>query len=209
MPRGLLTTYSDKRDWREIEDGLGHAETFNTYKPLACGVVIHPAIEVAQLRDTHGLRGTDIERIDPRVSARTGTDWQDSAAHGLEGKFSVCRRLCGRHRVRLRGEAEFSDEGSDATIWRALRSRVRAAVDATMAEDAADVTITLADGRTLHMFVAHAVGSLERPLDDAALAQVPRPGRRGARRRTRCTPARSRLGSATGGRLCAFAARAA
>jgi len=33
------------------------------------------------------------------------------------------------------------------------------------------VTITLGDGRRFHVFVEHAVGSLERPLDDAALAR--------------------------------------
>ena len=40
-----------------------------------------------------------------------------------------------------------------------------------MGEAACDVTIDCRDGRRLHVFVEHAVGSLERPLDDAALAR--------------------------------------
>ena len=71
----------------------------------------------------------------------------------------------GRHRVRPAGEAEFSDEAVGRADLVALRGRVRAAVDAAIGEDAADVTITLADGRTLHSFVAHAIGSLERPIE--------------------------------------------
>jgi len=174
-PRGLLATYSDKRDWREIEDGLGQRFeiAFNTYKPFACGVVVHPAIDgCVQLRDTHGLRGTDIERIElrvhPLVLELTG---KTAPRTGLEGKFSVYHACAAGIVFGRAGEAEFSDEvvGRDDLV--ALRSRVRAVVDATMAEDACDVTITLADGRKLHTFVAHAVGSLTRPLDDAALAR--------------------------------------
>ena len=42
----------------EITDGLGERFeiAFNTYKPFACGVVIHPAIDgCVQLRDAHRL----------------------------------------------------------------------------------------------------------------------------------------------------------
>ncbi len=44
-PRGLVQTFSTKCDWREITDGLGQRFeiAFNTYKPFACGIVIHPA----------------------------------------------------------------------------------------------------------------------------------------------------------------------
>src|SRR5262252_8042810 len=42
-PRGLMQTYSDKYAWSEISDALGERFeiAFNTYKPFACGVVIH------------------------------------------------------------------------------------------------------------------------------------------------------------------------
>jgi hypothetical protein len=52
-----------------------------------------------------------------------------------------------------------------------LRDRIHAAVDPAIAEDAADVTVTLNDGRTLHVFIAHAIGSLDRPMRDADLAR--------------------------------------
>jgi 2-methylcitrate dehydratase PrpD len=40
-----------------------------------------------------------------------------------------------------------------------------------MAEDAADITVTTRDGRTLHQRIEHAIGSLEHPMSDADLAR--------------------------------------
>ena len=174
-PRGLLTTYSDKRNWREIEDGLGERFeiAFNTYKPFACGVVIHPAIDgCVQLRDANALRDADIGRIDlrvhPLVLELTG---KMAPRTGLEGKFSVYHACAAGIVFGRAGETEFSDAAVARNDLVELRGRVHAVADAAIAEDAADVTITLTDGRRLHTFVAHAVGSLERPLDDAALAR--------------------------------------
>ena len=51
----------------------------------------------------------------------------------------------------------------------ALRDRIRASVDDGMDEESADVTITCKDGRKLHAFVEHAIGSFQRPMSDADL----------------------------------------
>ncbi len=69
-PRGLAQTYSTKCDWNEITDALGQRFeiSFNTYKPFACGIVIHPSIDgCLQIRKAHGVRSQDIERIDLAV----------------------------------------------------------------------------------------------------------------------------------------------
>jgi 2-methylcitrate dehydratase PrpD len=69
-PRGLMQTYSDKCDWSEINAALGERFEIasNAYKPFACGVVIHPAIDgCVQLRNTHRLTAGDIDRIDLRT----------------------------------------------------------------------------------------------------------------------------------------------
>src|SRR5262249_12112697 len=58
-PRGLAQTFSTKCAWNEITDELGQRFeiAFNTFKPYACGIVIHPAIDgCIQLRDAHALR---------------------------------------------------------------------------------------------------------------------------------------------------------
>ncbi len=51
----------------------------------------------------------------------------------------------------------------------ALRRKVVATIDAAIGEASADVTAILKDGRKVHVFVEHAIGSLERPMSDADL----------------------------------------
>jgi 2-methylcitrate dehydratase PrpD len=46
---------------------------------------------------------------------------------------------------------------------------VRAEASAGIHEDQVDITLTTTDGRTHHLFVEHAIGSLERPMTDANL----------------------------------------
>ncbi len=45
-------------DWREVTEGLGtrFEAALNTYKPFACGIVAHPAIDAAiQLRNEYSF----------------------------------------------------------------------------------------------------------------------------------------------------------
>jgi hypothetical protein len=51
----------------------------------------------------------------------------------------------------------------------ALRSKVVATVADGVADESADVTAVLRDGRSVHVFVEHAIGSLQRPMSDADL----------------------------------------
>lgn len=53
--------------------------------------------------------------------------------------------------------------------WTALRPGVIATVDERLDEASADVTALLADGRKVHVFVEHAIGSLQRPMSDEDL----------------------------------------
>ena len=172
-PRGLMQTYSTRFDWNEITDALGQRFeiSFNTYKPFACGIVIHPSIDgCVQLAAAHRLRGDDIARIDlnvhPLVLELTG---KTSPRTGLEGKFSVYHACAAGVLFGQAGEAEFADAVVARPDVIALRERIRATADATIAEDAADITVTCTDGRRLHLAVAHAIGSLERPMTDADL----------------------------------------
>ena len=174
-PRGLLQTYSTKCDWREIEDGLGERFEIvaNTYKPFACGVVIHPSIDgCIQLRNEARLASDAIERVElavhPLVLELTG---KRAPRSGLEGKFSVYHACAAALLFGQAGEAQFSDACVKDPKVVELRERVHARVDPAIAEASADVTLTLRDGRTLHKRVEHAVGSLERPMSDAELDQ--------------------------------------
>src|ERR671917_720804 len=70
-PRGFAHVLSTKFDPQEITERLGETWeiALNTYKPFACGIVIHPAIDgCVQLRNAHKLSAEMIERIDLRVA---------------------------------------------------------------------------------------------------------------------------------------------
>ncbi len=174
-PRGLAQTYSVKCDWNEITDELGgrFEISFNSYKPFACGIVIHPSIDgCVQLAREHGLKAGDIERIELRVhSLVLELTGKKTPADGLQSKFSVYHACAAGILFGQAAEHEFSDAIVTRADVIALRDRVRATVDASIDEASADVTIVCRDGRTLHRFVEHAIGSLQRPMSDADLAR--------------------------------------
>jgi 2-methylcitrate dehydratase PrpD len=174
-PRGFAHVLSTKFDPEEITGRLGETweVSLNTYKPFACGIVIHPAIDgCIQLRNKHGLKAADVAsislKVHPLVLELTG---KTEPRTGLEGKFSVYHS-CAAAIVHGRcGEHEYSDEVVADPEIVALRQKVRAEVSSGIHEDQVDVTLTTTDGRTLHLFVEHAIGSLERPLSDQELDQ--------------------------------------
>ena len=61
----------------------------------------------------------------------------------------------------------FTDEAVRDPEVIALRGRVNARAETGIREASAKITVTLKDGRRIERDIAHAVGSLERPLSDA------------------------------------------
>ena len=171
--RGFAHVLSTKFDPDEITSRLGETWeiSLNTYKPFACGIVIHPIIDACiQLRNQHGLNPADIVRVEakvhPLVLELTG---KKTPQVGLEGKFSVYHSAAVAIIHGAAGEAEYGDDVVRDPEVVALRDRVEATVDAAMHEDQTRVTVRLADGRTLEKFVEHAIGSLDRPMSDVDL----------------------------------------
>ena len=171
-PRGMMQTVSTKNDWREIGDELGvrFEISFNTYKPFACGIVIHPSIDACvQLRE-RGVKPADVERIELKVhSLVLELTGKKEPKDGLEGKFSVYHGCAAGLVVGRAGEPEYEDAFVNREDVVALRRKVVATVDDAIDEASADVTAILKDGRREHVFVEHAIGSMQRPLSDAAL----------------------------------------
>jgi 2-methylcitrate dehydratase PrpD len=171
--RGWASAISTKQDYREITDGLGtrYEAALNTYKPFACGIVIHPALDAAiQLRNEHKLTANQIARVDlkvhPLVLELTG---KKTPQIGLEGKFSIYHSVAVALVEGAAGERQYSDRAvRDAQVV-ALRGKVTATVDPAIKPEQVDMTITLVDGRKLHKYIAHAIGSLEVPMSDQQL----------------------------------------
>ncbi|WP_250523290.1 MULTISPECIES: MmgE/PrpD family protein [unclassified Caballeronia] len=171
--RGWANTISTKQDYREITEGLGsHWEsTLNTYKPFACGIVIHPSIDAAiQLRNQEHLSADQIARIDlrvhPLVLELTG---KKTPQIGLEGKFSIYHAVAIAIIDGAAGEKQFSDAKVRDPKTIELRDKVNAIVDPSIKPEQVDVTITLKDGRKLHKYIEHAIGSTQVPMTDKQL----------------------------------------
>jgi 2-methylcitrate dehydratase PrpD len=171
-PRGWAQVVSTKCAWNEATDALGQRFeiSFNTYKPFACGIVIHPSIDACvQLRE-QGVRADQVERIELRVhSLVLELTGKKEPADGLQAKFSVYHGCAAGLIFGRAGEEEFSDAIVTRPDVVALRRKVQATVDDSIAEQSADVTAVLTDGRRIHLFVKNAIGSMQRPLSDAAL----------------------------------------
>ena len=170
--RGFAHVLSTSVDLAKCVESLGQRYELlgNTYKPFACGLVIHPVIDgCIRLREA-GVRAADVERIDlkvhPLVLELTG---KAAPRSGLEGKFSVFHAAAIALIDGAGGEAQFADgRVADAQVT-ALRERVRAHIDPGLAMDAAQVTVTLRDGVQRAVVVDHCIGSRERPLSDDQL----------------------------------------
>jgi 2-methylcitrate dehydratase PrpD len=145
----------------------------NSYKPFACGLVVHAVIDgCLQLRTAHRLTPDAIDRIDvdvnPRVMMLTGIKEPTS---GLEGKFSVYHAAAVALVEGAAGERQFSDESVHARATAELRRRVFPSVDPEIGKVQARVTITLKNAMRVAVFVEHAMGSIKKPLSDAAIEQ--------------------------------------
>lgn len=141
----------------------------NAFKPYACGLVIHPVIDgCISLHKKLGDRTTSIEqvhlRVNPLVLELTG---KTEPRTGLEGKFSVYHSAA----VVLIDGFSTSKHYTDSVVNRvdvvALRPKVCAEVDKSVAVDEAFLSITFKDGSVLTQHVEHALGSLQKPMSDA------------------------------------------
>jgi 2-methylcitrate dehydratase PrpD len=172
-PRGLLQVFSDKTDWREVTEKLGQSWeiALNTYKPFACGIVIHPAIDgCVQLRDQHGIKPADVAKLQLKVhSLVLELTGKKTPGTGLESKFSVYHSCAVGLLFGRAGEHEYTDEVVNRPEVLALRAKVEAVVDDSIDEAAAELLLTTVDGRQIRVQVEHAVGSLHKPMSNEQL----------------------------------------
>lgn len=171
-PRGLMQVFSEKCDWKEITERLGETWeiALNAYKPFACGIVIHPSIDGCVQFKSMGITPDQVQsitvRVHPLVLELTG---KKTPKTGLEGKFSVYHSCAVGLIYGQAGEHEYTDQVVNDPKVIALRDKVQAIVDESMPEDAADLELVTVDGKRHQVKVAHAVGSLEKPMTEPQL----------------------------------------
>jgi 2-methylcitrate dehydratase PrpD len=172
-PRGFARVLSTRFDPTIITEGLGERYELlsNMYKPFACGLVVHAAIDgCIEICREYALAHDAIEAVEltvsPLVLRLTG---KTAPQTGLEGKFSVYHAVSAAIVHGAAGEAQFSDDCVRDPRVVALRGRVSAREDPAVGRTEARVTIRTRDGRTLSRHVEHALGTLTRPMSDADL----------------------------------------
>ena len=88
---------------------------------------------------------------------------------GLQARFSAIHGVAAGICDGTVGLPQFADERVVADDVRALRAKTELLPQPDIARDAVRVEVTLSDGTRLEEYVAHARGSLERPLTDKEL----------------------------------------
>jgi 2-methylcitrate dehydratase PrpD len=172
-PGGYFAAFTPHADTARLLDGLGNEWELekNTFKPYPCGIVSHPLIDAA-IALSPRLRGAGqvtevVARCHPLVVELMG---RLRPADGLQARFSAAHTIAAGL---LDGELtlrQFSDARVGAEDIGRLRGLIRFEPRQDVDRDAATVRIRLADGLTVTEQVAHARGSLARPLSDGELA---------------------------------------
>jgi 2-methylcitrate dehydratase PrpD len=202
-PRGFAAALSTRFDAAQMLDDLGTRWELaaNTYKPYPCGIVAHPSIDAAlALRERVDVRTIEELRAycHPLVPELMGNpDPQD----GLEARFSAIHGIAVALCDGTAGLPQYETERVRRADVRALRAKTTLVPSPDVARDAVRLEARLRDGTTVEEKVAHARGSMARPLTDAELfAKIqllvgPQLGERAAERLTAAVLALDETGS--------------
>jgi 2-methylcitrate dehydratase PrpD len=174
-PKGFARVFTGEGVPPEILSDLGKSFEieFNIFKPYPCAIVVHPVIDaVSQLAETHALDAADVVRLEvdvPAVALELAGNAEPSTE--LECKFSVTHGAAVGLKYRGARTEHFSEEAAADPELRAIRARVVTQAAPGFRKEEARVRAVLADGRTVELHVPHAIGSLQRPMGDADIAQ--------------------------------------
>lgn len=171
-PKGFISAFGEPREVETIIEDWGdtyHLE-LNTYKAFPCGIVAHPAICGCLELHAQGIRSDVIEAVQltvhPMAKRLTG---RKRPVAPLDAKLSVYHAAAaalvyGRVNVK-----EFSARCITDPAVVHLRDKISVVVNERYARDEAEVELKLTGGRAVKTHIDHAIGSLERPMSDAAL----------------------------------------
>jgi 2-methylcitrate dehydratase PrpD len=170
--RGFARIYSDVAAPEQLTAGLGESWMIETngHKPYACGVVLHPLIDaLIALRNREAIDTAAVSeialRVNPLVLSITGVV---EPSTGLQSKFSTVHSAAVALIDGAAGVAQYSDAKAADPKVAALRRKVNAVADDTLRKDEAYAAIT-AGGRRHDIHIAHASGTADNPMSNAAI----------------------------------------
>jgi 2-methylcitrate dehydratase PrpD len=170
--RGFCRIYSDTSAPQRMTADLGVEWQIegNGFKPYACGVVLHPAIDA--MIALHRQPGLQLERIGsielrvhPLVISITGNA---APTTGLHSKFSLHHSAAVALIDGDAGIAQYSDERAADPRVIALRERISVSVDEGLRRDQASARLVQGD-QVREVNIEHASGTVDNPMSDDAL----------------------------------------
>lgn len=175
--KGFARIYSDVAEPDALTAGLGQNLSgqawlieSNGHKPYACGVVLHPLIDAMialrrrQKIDWAAVSAIEL-RVNPLVLSITGVV---EPSTGLQSKFSTVHSAAVALIDGAAGIAQYSDTRAADPAVAALRRKVKAIGDEGLRKDEAHAAIVVS-GQRHEVHVAHASGTADNPMSDAAI----------------------------------------
>ena len=171
--RGFCRIYSNVAAPEKVLDELGVRFEIarNGHKPYACGVVLHPAIDaVVKLRELIVTDPSAIERlrvtVHPLAVRITGVAEPQT---GLQSKFSIYHSAAVAYIDGNAGIPQYTNEKALDPAITELRRKVEVVADENLRKDEARACLRLRDGRVFEAHTAHASGTVDNPMSDAAI----------------------------------------
>ncbi|MCC2677087.1 MAG: MmgE/PrpD family protein [Ramlibacter sp.] len=171
-PKGFVDVFGKGGNLELAVDGLGRRFEFlsNAYKPYPSGIVAQPVtdacLEIANRMPPAAAIADVSLRVHPLALELTG---RRGPRNPVEAQLSLFHWSAAALLQRAAGAAQLRQECIDDPEIAELRSRIRAAADPAMQRDEAAAEVTLGDGTVLRSHVAHARGSMARPMTDDEL----------------------------------------
>jgi 2-methylcitrate dehydratase PrpD len=172
---GFLEVFAQQAHLPALVGGLGEQFEIlrNTYKPYPCGIVIHPIIDAClELRREHAIEPAEVDMV--RIKASPGAmalcdrrnPQNELQAHVSLYHWTAATLIRGTARIQ-----ELQDRTVQDPVISAFQDRIEVVGDSSVAADAAEVTITLKDGRSHTCRIDHCIGSATNPMTDAQLTR--------------------------------------
>lgn len=174
-PRGFAAVTTGEYDLSKVSAGLGVDFSLrdNAYKPYACGLVVHPAIDgCSQLHRKYRPDPEAIAAVRLRVAPLVlDLCNKRDLRRALQSKYSIYHAAAIGLVRGKGGLQEFTEEAVADPALAGVRERTTAVADDSVGEDQVGIEVELAGGETLSLFVEQSLGNVHRPLSNGQLEE--------------------------------------
>jgi aconitate decarboxylase len=162
----LVSTNPENQLLSALSRGGPYQILENTFKPYPCGIVIHPLIDAAiqayeSLRPDQGAIRSIAAIVNPQCVRLCSVRHPET---GLQTIFSLYHGIAVGILYGQAGPMQFSDQACKDQTAKRIRDLIDVTCDDKLADDAATLKITFADGYEKTFQCEHANGSRARPL---------------------------------------------